>query len=94
MALIGALGFVAPASASRVGVNSTASTDGVTRMGSLAMATLCISLAAAASPEAASDTDTTSTLTVGQGLCCDTHTAALACGQQVACADVIEVVAS
>ena len=93
MALIGALGFVAPASASRVGVNSTASTDGVTRMGSLAMATLCMSLtAAAAPPEAMADTDSISTLTCGQGVCCDTHTAALACGQHVARADVIQAV--
>jgi len=43
--------------------------------------------------EAMIDTDPISTLTCGQGVCCDTHTAALACGHQVACADV-EVVAS
>ena len=62
-------------------------------MGSLTMATLCISLAAAAaSPEAMIDTDPISTLTCGQGVCCDTHTAALACGQHVARADVIQAV--
>ena len=38
------------------------------------------------------DTDPISTLTCGQGVCCDTHTAALACGQHVARADVIQAV--
>ena len=38
------------------------------------MATLCISLAAPAAPDVMIDADSTSTLTFGQGVCCDMHT--------------------